>query len=131
MAKDSYDTYEQEQKQRRKTIILGIAFGVVVLFLLIWAFVSAVQSTKPKLSEENKGTVISSQENTGAKAGTETNTNKTSEAANKTETASAAATSAAAASLPATGPEDYLPLILIAGVLATYISSAVMLKREA
>ena len=43
----------------------------------------------------------------------------------------AASTAASATSLPATGPEDYLPLILIAGVLATYISSAVMLKREA
>ena len=33
--------------------------------------------------------------------------------------------------MPSTGPEEFLPLALVAGTLVMYLSSAVLAKREA
>ena len=124
-----YDDAEIK-KQRVRTIAFTTAIAVIVLGIAIWAIIAIVGSrntTEIADTTETAKVETTSKEKTVEEQPapvTETTVVKTTEPVKKT-------TAPAKEAVPETGPEELLPLALVAGAAAAYVSSKKLAVREA
>ncbi|MBQ3352318.1 hypothetical protein IJG91_01480 [Candidatus Saccharibacteria bacterium] len=127
-----YDDAEIK-KQRIRTIAFTTAIAVIVLGIAIWAIIAIVGSrnnTEIADTTEMVATVdATSKEKTVEEqpAPVTEGVVKATEPAKKSNTVAAPAKEA----VPETGPEELLPLALVAGAAAAYVSSKKLAVREA
>ncbi len=147
-----YYQEETDKKERRKIIAIATAAVVIILVLIIAIIVVATKKTTKTVSvTENSNTEVvideNKDENTGETEKAENAENK--EAENKDTNAAAtignlstdtnkqseakasSTTTERSNNMPTTGPEEYLPIALMAGMLVAYLSSRVLAKRSA
>ena len=136
---DKYHLYTGEDKQQRlRAIVITVIFAVIVLGLAIWAIVAIVSGTKSKsaLGTETETVATVTDNDTREEQIVYPETTETpeeTEAPAEAETVEepTPAPAAPANDMPSTGPEETLPLILVAGMLVTYITSKKMNLNEA
>lgn len=123
-----YDDAEIK-KQRVRTIAFTTAIAVIVLGIAIWAIIAIVGS-------RNTAEVADTTETTKVEATSKEKTVEeqpapvTETVAKPAEPAKKPATPAKEA-VPETGPEELLPLALVAGAAAAYVSSKKLAVCEA
>ena len=125
-----YDDAEIK-KQRIRTIAFTTAIAVIVLGIAIWAIIAIVGSrSNTEIADTTETVVIddTSREKTTEEqpAPVTEGVVKTTETAKKTTT-----TASVKEAVPETGPEELLPLALVAGAAAAYVSSKKLAVREA
>ena len=149
-----YNQIEADKKERRKIIAAATGIVVVILILIVAIVVVATKkSTKTSITaNENSAfelndeaaisdNTVTKETEKDADAVVEAETEKSAgdEPATKTQaettteyTDSITETAAPTATImPETGPLDYLPIALILGALAAYLSSVTLAKQEA
>lgn len=151
-----YNQVEADKKERRR--IIAVATVIVVLILVLLIAIIVVATKKSQKASVNSGqntsfTISDTDESVSSEpiddnsdtqekdeaATTEDGsmtigliTTKTDESAESSERSNIVRGEVEASSaMPSTGPEDFLPIALMAGMLITYLSSAVLTKREA
>lgn len=134
-----YDPYNAEDKQQRtRAIIITSVIAVLVLGIAIWAIIAIVSSRNNNTAISNDNTTVAVDEGSNKKGTTDQTTNYPADNTNVPNTEGVTAqvqpqtpAPAAASQLTTTGPEDLLPLALVAGSAAMFISSRSLAKREA
>lgn len=135
--------YESEDKKQRRTVVAIIALiAIVALSITVWAIISIVSSSdttkiaeSPEIAVDDPASEAPKTEGvttaSEAEEGTETpasndidSTEKTNISAGQSDSSSLATVS----SVPETGPEDFLPLALLAGSGAAFVSSKRLTK---
>ncbi len=140
----SYYEYE-EKSQRRRVVAITAIIAVVVLIITSWAIVQIISNASTETSEEVVAVDEVAAVDDGAKIpATEGVTSEGADAKNETEadliateqndvveneTQSVAALSSVS-SVPETGAEELLPLALVAGSGAAFITSRKLAKSE-
>lgn len=118
-----YDGAEDKQ-QRQRVIIITTAIAVIVLGIAAWAIIAIVGSRTPEVAESNTG-LVATEDATSREKTVEEQPAPVTEGVSKTtapvKTQTAATTTSNA--VPETGPEELLPLALVAGAGAVYLSS--------
>ena len=135
--------YESEEKsQRRRVIIIATLITLIVLGVAVWAIVTiisansqigasntdaevAVDDRSLNSAEAPKTEGVTAEAATSSSADSTTDSAKDSSAKDTTKADSTAVTS-----VPETGPEDLLPLALIAGSGAAFVTSKKLAKNE-
>lgn len=141
--------YEEDKSQRRRVIIVASAIAVIVLGIAIWAIVAIVSGSQTKVSTTNQVAVDDAKSSEtatvketvnettapateGVSVTTESQTEKKAEqnttSAQKTTTVNNTVTTNQA--VPDTGPEELLPVALVAGSAIAFIASRRMAKAE-
>lgn len=133
----------QNQPDKKRVIIVTAVMAAIVLILLVAVVIAAVSKKKNNLTSDNiNGSVNITRNTTNTTNVSVTNpsknatviaddTDKEKDAskenpapvANDTTETKNTTKSQESETLPATGPEDYLPLILLLGVTTTYLLS--------
>lgn len=132
--------YEYEEKsQRRRVVAITAIIAVVVLIITSWAIVQIISNASTETSEEvvavDDGAKIPATEGVtseGADAKNETEADLIATEQNdvvENEAQSVAALSSVS-SVPETGAEELLPLALVAGSGAAFITSRKLAKSE-
>ena len=147
-----YYQEEADKKERRKIIAVATAAVALILILLVAIIVVATKKARPVVTSEGENTSFEISENTEDTESTNTTSTEetvetedvivagfsteteTSEAKDEVKEEAAATESAAtvgnADSVVDTGPEEILPLALVAGTLTTYLYSAKLAKEN-
>ena len=136
-----YTMTELDMKTRRKIITVIFVSVVLILFLIV-AIVVAATSKKTHENTSEMGNSSFSIDDNGGKAQAETQpvetTVETESGVFSTEVATeqpaetvSVNTTESNAPIVNTGPEDILPVALLAGAMTTYLGSAVLAKRNA
>ncbi|MBQ3409990.1 hypothetical protein IJG66_01360 [Candidatus Saccharibacteria bacterium] len=128
------DYYQDDSERARKIKIIAIATAAAVVVLAIgaWIIIAAISSvnhteetaaveetTQETKSEETKNTDKTAGKTTAKVPEQTTTTPVVTEVDTKEE------------NLPTTGPEDVLPLALLAGVMVALVTSGAMAKARA
>ena len=131
--------YESEEKsQRRRVIIIATLITLIVLGVAVWAIVTII-SANSQIGASNTDTEVAVDDrslNSAEAPKTEGVTSETAAglSADSAKDSSAKDTTKAdsttATSVPETGPEDLLPLALIAGSGAAFVTSKKLAKNE-
>lgn len=152
-----YYQEETDKKERRKIIAIATAAVVIILILIVAIIVVATKKTTKTVSvTENSNTEVvideNKDENTGEAEKTENAENKentenkvvenkesgattignlSTDTNKQSEAKASSTTTERSNNMPTTGPEEYLPIALMAGMLVAYLSSRVLAKRSA
>lgn len=134
--------YEMEEKKQRRVVVAVITLiAVVVLAITAWAIVSIVSGSETaQVAESSEVTVDDPTAEAPKSEGVTSESNSTEKSSNSaegsTEVSKAGSSKSGDASLstvstvPETGPEDLLPLALLAGAGAAFIASRKLTKNE-
>ncbi len=128
-----YGQTEDQEKQKKKIIIVSLIMGIIII-VLIGVLISAITSkNKAKLAENNQDSSVirEDEKSEPEKVAKNTKTEEKAEdtkldpVANKTETVTPSSESK---NLPKTGPESMIGLAVLAGSFTTYIASRKSLR---
>ena len=132
---------DTEQKRKIRIVTIATIVAVVVLGLGVWLVVAAISSTKKNNNTvATESSVTERKDTTKPDADKQGNPTATSPAnqygatEQKTTTTSAAATTPATPAkqeVPSTGPEDMVPVAILAGVATYLIGLNINLKKHA
>lgn len=143
-----YSYANEDKTQRRRVFIVTTAIAAIVLGIAVWAIIAIVSSAETNnLSNKDNNTIANVDDNNNSNHQEDTVLEKPSESTppetegvnndNKTETEKPAESTvptishaAAQTEVPETGPEELLPLALVAGLSAMYVSSKKLAGRE-
>ena len=131
-----YYQTDVEKKERRRIILISIATAILILVLLVAIIVVAAHKSARSGDEEianqtNSGTFDYKEENkTEDKKDEKTETTQT-ESKPVITTDTAPAVTSTVSDMPTTGPEDILPLAILLGLGATFVTSYIMSKKNA
>lgn len=123
-----YDDAEIK-KQRVRTIAFTTAIAVIVLGIAIWAIIAIVGSRNT--AEVADTTETAKVEATSKEKTVEEQPAPVTETVVKPAEPAKKPAAPAKETVPETGPEELLPLALVAGAAATYVSSKKLAVREA
>ena len=150
MEVNPYSTEDKEQ--RRRVIIVATTIAIIILGIAVWSIIAIVGgakkntdqvastdnqakttevATKPTEEEAPKTEGVSTSNassTTSSNANSANSANSTSSTATSNTAKPATTTSGA---VPETGPEEILPLALVLGCAAAYVSSKKLAFREA
>lgn len=149
-----YNQIEAEKKERRKIIAVATVAVAIILILIAAIVVVATKKTArdtakttetetAQVNENNSSTENKDKDETKSEAESESGDVAKNEAVDEetegdnpmmseeatTETTNTVATTDS--SMPSTGPEDFLPIALMAGMLVTCLGSRKLAKKEA
>ncbi|MBQ8984560.1 hypothetical protein IJ098_01725 [Candidatus Saccharibacteria bacterium] len=124
-----YDDAEIK-KQRVRTIAFTTAIAVIVLGIAIWAIIAIVGSRNTEIADTSEP--VATQDATSKEQTKDEQPAPVTEGVVKTtEPAKKVTSTPAKEAVPETGPEELLPLALVAGAAAAYVSSRKLATREA
>lgn len=124
-----YDDAEIK-KQRVRTIAFTTAIAVIVLGIAIWAIIAIVGSRNETEIADTSAPVVA-QDATSKEQTKDEQPAPVTEGVVKTTEPVKKTTTPAKEAVPETGPEELLPLALVAGAAAAYVSSRKFALREA
>lgn len=145
-----FSPYSTEDKQQKVRIIIATAaIAVIVLGIATWAIIAIVGGKENKVADDQTP-AVAVDDNAASNAnnkqpetapeteGVNTEVEKTEEptitvvhSTGDDAPASLPTPVTAQETVPTTGPEEILPLALVAGMAATYVSSKKLAKSEA
>lgn len=147
MEVNPYSTEDKEQ--RRRVIIVATTIAIIILGIAVWSIIAIVGgakkntdqvastdnqakttevATKPTEEEAPKTEGVSTS-NTSSTTSSNANSANSTSSTTTSNTAKPATTTSGA--VPETGPEEILPLALVLGCAAAYVSSKKLAFREA
>ena len=120
----------EDKEQRRRVIIVATTIAIIILGIAVWSIIAIVGGSKKTTDQPAQ---VAAQEDSGKS--TQIATKPAESEAPKTEgvskTAPATTTKPATNEVPETGPEEILPLALVLGGAAAFVSSKKLALREA
>ncbi|MBR2588740.1 hypothetical protein IKE84_00090 [Candidatus Saccharibacteria bacterium] len=120
----------EDKKQRQRVIIITTAIAIIVLGIAAWAIIAIVGSRSPEVPATAE--IAATEDATSREKTVEEQPAPVTEGVTKvTEPKKQSTTATAKETVPETGPEELLPVALVAGTAAAYISSRKLAKREA
>ena len=129
--------YEAEDKsQRRRVIIIATAVALIVLGIASWAIIAIVSGGQEKVANTQQVAVddaSTAKITTEKESSVSETTAPLTEGVSTTTPASTQTTTVVTTtqeSVPNTGPEELLPIALIAGLGVAYLSSRKFVKSE-
>ena len=137
---------EMEKKERRKIIIIaGILVAIILILLAAVIMVANKKSAKSEVVNTNPNSAIQIADNdtdktdAGSSAQSDKSTSsstgnlstKVEDDSSSEKKVSVDAVAATTSSMPNTGPEDFIPFVLIGGTTVAYLLSRTLAKRDA
>ena len=122
-----------EKKERRRIILITIAAAALILILLIAIIVVAANKSSKKddvATQTNSAFEYKEEDKTEEKKEEKTETEK-KEDKTVISTDTAPVANVVSDDMPNTGPEEILPLAIMLGLGAAYVSSYVISKKNA
>ncbi len=127
-----YSTEDNQQKVR--IIIATVAIAVIILGIAAWAIIAIVGSRNNVAVEQTEEVAVDDNTSSTIKESAPESNVPTTEGVKKTTSAQSTTISMPAqttGTVPETGPEELLPLALVAGSAVTFVASSKLTKREA
>ncbi len=128
-----FNPYSTEDKQQKTRIIIAtVAIAAIVLGIAAWAIIAIVNGRnntavdQTAVAVDDNTTVKETEPSAPASEGVTTVTQPTTQTATVTTLPTPTVQQN---NVPDTGPEEILPLALVAGMMVTYISSRKFAKR--
>ena len=140
-----YNQVQAEKKERRKIIAVAtIAVAIILILIAAIVVVATRKTARNGASNGNTAVQVDSNEKKDENKSEESNPKEsesdnpmmgelstTTETKEETKPTNSVAAESSDSPIPTTGPEDYLPIALMAGMLVTYLTSRKLAKEEA